>query len=110
MQAGRAFDDFTRKLDDPSVGRRNARSALSGAERTGTSVAAAAIGAAAKVLAGGSNMEKLVLVLAIAMVALLPLEQFVGDYGRLAVAVLGFLLIFWWLFKNDQKKDLRGEL
>jgi hypothetical protein len=63
---------------------------------------------------GGSNMETIletiVLIFAIAMVAPLPLEEIVGDYGRLALAVLGFLLIFRWLFKNDQKKDLRGEL
>ena len=55
-------------------------------------------------------MEMIVLVLALAMVAPLPLEVIVGDYGRLALVVLGFLLIFRWLFKNDQKKDLRGEL
>lgn len=55
-------------------------------------------------------METIVLILAVAMVAPLPLEQIVGDYGRLALAVLGFLLIFRWLFKNDQKKDLRGDL
>ncbi len=55
-------------------------------------------------------METVVLVLAIAMVAPLPFEQIIGGYGRLALAVLGFLLIFRWLFKNDQKKDLRGEL
>ena len=55
-------------------------------------------------------METIVLILGIAMVAPLPFEEAVGGYGRLALAVLGFLLIFWWLFKNDQKKDLRGEL
>lgn len=55
-------------------------------------------------------MEMIVLILGIAMVAPLPLEEIVGDYGRLALAGLGFLLIFWWLFKNDQKKDLRGKL
>jgi positive regulator of sigma E activity len=55
-------------------------------------------------------MQTLVLMLAIAMVAPLPFEEIVGGYGRLALAVLGFLLIFRWLFKNDQKKDLNGEL
>jgi hypothetical protein len=63
---------------------------------------------------GGSEMETMVetvvLIVAIAMVAPLPLEEIVGGYGRLALAILGFLLIFRWLFKNDQKKDLRGEL
>lgn len=62
---------------------------------------------------GSSNMEKImdaiVLVLAIAMVAPLPFEEIIGGYGRLALAVVGFLLIFWWLFRNDHRKDLRGE-
>ena len=57
-----------------------------------------------------STMEIIVLILGLAMIAPLPLEVIIGGYGRLALAVLGFLLIFWWLFKNDQKKDLRGEL
>ena len=52
-------------------------------------------------------METTVLVLAIAMVAPLPFEEIIGGYGRLALAVLGFLLIFWWLFRNDHKKDLK---
>ncbi len=64
-------------------------------------------------IAGGSNMERImetmVLVLAIVMVAPLPFEQIIGGYGRLALAVLGFLLIFWWLFRNDHRKDRRGE-
>ena len=55
-------------------------------------------------------VETIVLVLAIAMVAPLPFEEIVGGYGRLALAVVGFLLLFWWLFKNDQKKDLKGKL
>ena len=59
---------------------------------------------------GDSKMETIVLILGIAMAAPLPLEEIVGGYGRLALAVLGFLLISWWLFKNEQKKDLRGEL
>jgi hypothetical protein len=55
-------------------------------------------------------METIVLVLAIAMVAPLPFEEIVGGYGRLALAVLGLLLIFWWLFRSDHRKDLRGEM
>jgi hypothetical protein len=55
-------------------------------------------------------METIVLILGIAMIAPLPFEEIVGGSGRLALAVLGVLLIFRWLFKNDQKKDLRGEL
>jgi hypothetical protein len=57
-----------------------------------------------------TTVETIVLILAIAMVAPLPLEEIVGGYGRLALVVLGFLLVFRWLFKNDQKKDRRGEL
>jgi hypothetical protein len=52
-----------------------------------------------------ANMELIILILAIAMVVPLPLEEIVGGYGRLALAVVGFLLIFRWLIKNDQKKD-----
>jgi hypothetical protein len=55
-------------------------------------------------------VETVALIVSIAMVAPLPLEEIVGSYGRLALAILGFLLIFRWLFKNDQKKDLRSEL
>ncbi len=55
-------------------------------------------------------VETIILILAFAMAAPLPLEEIVGGWGRLALAVLGFLLIFRWLFKNDRKKDLRGEL
>ena len=54
--------------------------------------------------------ETIALVLAIAMVAPLPFEEIVGGYGRLALAAIGFLLIFWWLFRNDHRKDLRGEV
>jgi hypothetical protein len=55
-------------------------------------------------------VETIVLILAIAMVAPLLLEEIVGGYGRLALAVLGFILRFRWLFKNDHKKDLSREL
>jgi hypothetical protein len=52
-----------------------------------------------------NTVEMVVLILAIAMVVPLPLEEIVGGYGRLALVVLGFLLIFRWLLRNDQKKD-----
>jgi hypothetical protein len=52
-----------------------------------------------------SIMETVVLIFAIAMVVPLPLEEIVGGYGRLALAVIGFLLIFRWLLKNDEKKE-----
>jgi hypothetical protein len=52
-------------------------------------------------------METTLLVLGLAMVAPLPFEEIIGGYGHLALAVLGFLLIFWWLFRNDHKKDLK---
>ncbi len=55
-------------------------------------------------------METIVLILAMAMVAPLPFEEIVGGGGRLALAVIGFLLIFWWLFRRDHRKDLRGEV
>jgi len=55
-------------------------------------------------------VETIVLILAIAMVAPLPFEEIIGGYGRLALAALGFLLIFWWLFRNDHRKDLSGEV
>jgi hypothetical protein len=60
---------------------------------------------------GGSNMktvaEAIVLILGIVMVAPLPYEVIIGGYGRLAMAILGFLLVFWWLFRNDHNSDLR---
>jgi hypothetical protein len=52
-------------------------------------------------------METIVLVLGLVMVAPLPYEAIIGGYGRLALAVLGFLLVFWWLFRNDHNTDLR---
>ena len=55
-------------------------------------------------------METIVLILAMAMVAPLPFEEIVGGGGRLALAVIGFLLRFWWLFRRDHRKDLRGEV
>jgi hypothetical protein len=55
-------------------------------------------------------VETIVLILAVAMAAPLPFEKIVGDYGRLALAVLGFLLVFRWLFKNAQKEDRSATL
>jgi len=49
-------------------------------------------------------MDRIVLILAIAMVVPLPLEQIVGGYWRFALVVLGFLLIFRWIIWNDQKQ------
>jgi hypothetical protein len=50
--------------------------------------------------------ETMILILGLVMVTPLPYEVVIGDYGRLGLAVLGFLLVFWWLFRNDHKKDL----
>jgi hypothetical protein len=55
-----------------------------------------------------SSLEMIVLILGIAMVVPLPLEEIVGNYGRLALAVLGFLIIFRWIIWNDQKKNPQG--
>jgi hypothetical protein len=52
-----------------------------------------------------TTVETIVLILAIAMLAPFPLEEIIGGYRRLALVPLGFLLIFRWLLKNDQKKD-----
>jgi hypothetical protein len=51
--------------------------------------------------------EAIVLILGIVMVAPLPYEVIIGGYGRLALAILGFLFVFWWLFRNEHKNDLR---
>ena len=55
-----------------------------------------------------SSVEMLVLILGIAMVVPLPLEELVGGYGRLALAVLGFLIIGRWLLRNDQRNYPQG--
>jgi hypothetical protein len=55
-----------------------------------------------------SSVEMLVLILGIAMVVPIPLEEVVGGYGRLALAVLGFLIIGRWLLRNDQTKYPQG--
>jgi hypothetical protein len=52
-------------------------------------------------------VETIPLVLGLVMAAPLPYEVIIGGYERLALAVLGFLLVFWWLFRNDHRKDLR---
>ena len=52
-----------------------------------------------------STMEMVVLILAIAMVVPLPLDEIVGFWVRLALVPIGFILIIRWLIKNDQRKD-----
>jgi hypothetical protein len=54
------------------------------------------------------SLEMIVLILGIAMVVPLPLEEIVGGYGRLALVALGFLIIFRWVIWNDQKKNPLG--
>jgi hypothetical protein len=54
------------------------------------------------------SLEMMVLILGIAMVVPTPLEEIVGGYGRLALAVLGFLIIGRWLIWNDQKRNPHG--
>ena len=55
-----------------------------------------------------SNVEMLVLILGIAMVVPTPVDEIVGGYVRLALAVLGFLIIGRWIIWNDQMKHPRG--
>ena len=50
-------------------------------------------------------MEMAVLILAIAMVVPLPLDQIVGGYVRLLLVPIGFILIIRWIIVNDQRKD-----
>jgi hypothetical protein len=50
-------------------------------------------------------MEMIILILAIAMVVPSPLDEVVGNYGRLALVLLGFVLIIRWIIQNDLKKD-----
>jgi hypothetical protein len=50
-------------------------------------------------------MEMAVLILAIAMVVPLPLDQIVGGYARLLLVPIGLILIIRWIIVNDQKKD-----
>jgi hypothetical protein len=54
------------------------------------------------------TLEMIVLILGIAMVVPTPVEEIVGGYGRLALAVLGFLIIGRWLIWNDQKRNPHG--
>jgi hypothetical protein len=50
-------------------------------------------------------METIVLILAIAMVVPSPIDEVVGNYGRLALALLGLVLVVRWIILNDQRKD-----
>ena len=50
-------------------------------------------------------MKMIVLILAIAMVIPTPVDEVVGNFGRLAMAFVGFILIIWWIIDNDQSKD-----
>ena len=47
----------------------------------------------------------IVLILAIAMLVPTPVDEIVGNFGRLAMAIVGFVVIIWWIIDNDQKKD-----
>jgi hypothetical protein len=49
--------------------------------------------------------EMIVLILAIAMVVPLPLDEIVGFWVRLALVPIGLILIVRWIIKNDQKKN-----
>jgi hypothetical protein len=48
-------------------------------------------------------MKMIVLILAIAMAVPTPIDEVVGNYGRLAMAFVGFVVIIWWIIDNDQK-------
>lgn len=48
-------------------------------------------------------MKMIVLILAIAMAVPTPIDEVVGGSVRLAMAVVGFVLIIWWIIDNDQK-------
>jgi hypothetical protein len=50
-------------------------------------------------------MDKIILILAIAMVVPLPIEEIVGIYVRLLMVPIGFILIIWWIIQNDQKNN-----
>jgi hypothetical protein len=54
------------------------------------------------------SLEMIVLILGIAMVVPTPVDEIVGGYVRLALAVLGFLIIGRWIIWNDQMKHPRG--
>jgi hypothetical protein len=54
-------------------------------------------------------MKMIVLILAIAMVVPIPIEEVVGNYGRIAMAFVGFVLIIWWIIDNDQKYNRIGD-
>jgi hypothetical protein len=55
-----------------------------------------------------SSLEMIVLVLGIAMIVPTPIDEIIGGFGRLALAVLGFLIIARWLIWNDQREHPQG--
>jgi hypothetical protein len=50
-------------------------------------------------------IKMVVLILAIAMVVPTPIDEIVGNYGRIAMLFVGFVVIIWWIIDNDQNKD-----
>lgn len=54
-------------------------------------------------------MKMIVLILAIAMVVPTPIDEVVGNFGRIAMAFVGFVLIIWWIIDNDQKYNRIGD-
>jgi hypothetical protein len=50
-------------------------------------------------------VEMIVLILALAMVVPSPIDEIVGSYVRLAMVLVGFVLIIRWIIINDQKKN-----
>src|SRR5215467_3238464 len=53
---------------------------------------------------GGRNMERMILVLAIALI-FVPTPFAFNDLLHLAFALSGFVLLIWWILRNDQNKD-----
>jgi hypothetical protein len=50
-------------------------------------------------------MSILGLILAIAMVVPSPIDEIVGNYGRVAMVIVGLILTVWWIIQNDQKNN-----
>jgi hypothetical protein len=49
-------------------------------------------------------MEKMILILAMALI-FVPAPFDFNDLQHLAFALSGFVLLIWWILKNDQNKD-----
>ena len=49
-------------------------------------------------------MEMMILILAMALI-FVPLPFDFNDLLHLVFALSGFVLLIWWILKNDQKKD-----